>query len=87
MSATSQPSKVKNVKKNFTAEVVANYQCEVGKSQSIYWDAKTTGLGLEALMPGLVKAESLGMIQRNATHWQVLPFGRRFTNDLQALFL
>ncbi len=49
--------------------------------------AKTTGLGLEALMPGLVKAESLGMIQRNATHWQVLPFGRRFTNDLQALFL
>ena len=46
-----------------------------------------TGLGLESLMPGLFKAQSLGMIQCNSTHWQVLPFGRRFTNDLQTLFL
>ena len=52
MTTTSQPSKVKNVKKNFTAEVVANYQCEVGKSQSIYWDAKTTGLGFRVTSAG-----------------------------------
>jgi integrase len=45
-------SKVKDVKKNFTAEVIATYQCKAGKSQSIYWDAKTTGLGLRVTSAG-----------------------------------
>ena len=52
MTTTSQTSKTKKVKKNFTAEVVANYQCEAGKSQSIYWDAKTTGLGFRVTSAG-----------------------------------
>ena len=33
-------------KANFTAERVKDFQCEAGKKQSIYWDAKTPGLGL-----------------------------------------
>ena len=33
-------------KDNFTAERVAGYQCKRGRQQSIYWDAKTPGLGL-----------------------------------------
>lgn len=52
MTTNSQPGKTKKVKKNFTAEVVANYQCEAGKSQSIYWDAKTTGLGFRVTSAG-----------------------------------
>jgi integrase len=52
MTTTSQTSKSKKVKKNFTAEVVANFQCEVGKSYSIYMDAKTTGLGFRVTSAG-----------------------------------
>lgn len=33
-------------KENFTAARVNGYKCEPGKQQSIYWDAKTPGLGL-----------------------------------------
>ena len=42
----------KDIKKNFTAEIIATYQCKTGKSQSIYWDAKTTGLGLRVTSSG-----------------------------------
>lgn len=35
-------------KVNFTAERVANFQCEPQKSYSIVWDARTPGLGLRA---------------------------------------
>ena len=52
MTATSHIRKVKDVKKNFTAEVIATYQCKAGKSQTIYWDAKTTGLGLRVTSTG-----------------------------------
>ena len=52
MTTTSESSKSKDVKKNFTAEVIATYQCKAGKSQSIYWDAKTTGLGLRVTANG-----------------------------------
>jgi integrase len=31
---------------NFTGPLVAGYKCKKGKQQSIYWDAKTPGLGL-----------------------------------------
>ena len=52
MTAASQTTKVKDVKKKFTSEVIANYQCKTGKSQTIYWDAKTTGLGLRVTTTG-----------------------------------
>lgn len=39
-------------KQNFTSEVVANYQCQKGKNQTIYWDAKTRGLGLRVTSNG-----------------------------------
>ena len=37
---------------NFTADRVASYCCEPGKSQSIYWDGKTPGLGLRVTAKG-----------------------------------
>ncbi|WP_133126710.1 radical SAM family heme chaperone HemW [Legionella nagasakiensis] len=46
-----------------------------------------TGLSLDALYSKLMEAHSQGFIQLHETHWQVTPFGRRYTNDLQALFL
>lgn len=52
MTTYAYASEVKNVKKNFTAEVIAAYQCKAGKSQTIYWDAKTTGLGLRVTSNG-----------------------------------
>ncbi|WP_035552993.1 integrase family protein [Burkholderia sp. 9120] len=33
-------------KQNFTAARIDGFQCESGKQQSIYWDAKTPGFGL-----------------------------------------
>jgi hypothetical protein len=39
-------------KENFTAERVTGFTCKAGKSQSIYWDAKTPGLGLRATTGG-----------------------------------
>jgi len=39
-------------KENFTSERVAKYGCETGKQQSIYWDAKTPGLGLRVTDKG-----------------------------------
>ena len=46
-----------------------------------------TGLNSENLTLGLLKAEQKGLVTINSTHWQITPFGRRFTNDLQAIFL
>lgn len=39
-------------KENFTAERVAQFKAEAGKQQSIYWDAKTPGLGLRVTAAG-----------------------------------
>jgi Site-specific recombinase XerD len=39
-------------KKNFTGERVRDFACEPGKQQSIYWDAKTPGLGLRVTATG-----------------------------------
>lgn len=39
-------------KVNFTADRVANFQCEPGKQQSIFWDAKAPGLGLRVTAAG-----------------------------------
>jgi len=46
-----------------------------------------TGLNIELLLPKLQKAEALGLLIRDPSQWQITPLGRRFTNDLQALFL
>lgn len=46
-----------------------------------------TGLDISALLPGLTLAQSRGLIRLEAEYWQVTELGRRFTNDLQALFL
>jgi integrase len=39
-------------KQNFTAARIESFQCETGKQQSIYWDAKTPGFGLRVTAPG-----------------------------------
>ncbi len=46
-----------------------------------------TFLDIEQILPYLSKAQALGLIELNSEHWQVTPLGRRFTNDLQLLFL
>ena len=39
-------------KTNFTADRVASFACEPGKQQSIFWDAKTPGLGVRVTAAG-----------------------------------
>jgi integrase len=39
-------------RENFTAGLVAKKQCEPGKTQSIFWDGKTPGLGLRVTTGG-----------------------------------
>lgn len=46
-----------------------------------------TGLPFDALKPQLLEAQNKGLVTLTTTHWQITPFGRRYTNDLQALFL
>ncbi len=46
-----------------------------------------TGLPLELLLPTLKKAQLKKLVHLDNSHWQVTPLGRRYTNDLQALFL
>ena len=40
------------IRKNFTAERVAEFKCAPGKQQSIHWDGKTPGLGLRVTAAG-----------------------------------
>ncbi len=42
----------KEKKKNFTEGVVDRFKCEPGKQQSLYWDAKTPGLGVRVTQAG-----------------------------------
>lgn len=46
-----------------------------------------TGLDLSLLLPRLKEAEKKNLIHLTTTDWQVTSFGRRYTNNLQALFL
>ncbi|WP_439890831.1 tyrosine-type recombinase/integrase [Ralstonia sp. 25C] len=39
-------------KQNFTAARVGSFECEPGKSQTIFWDAKTPGFGLRVTAAG-----------------------------------
>ncbi len=49
--------------------------------------SETTGLAFTLLKPLLTKAANTGLITMDADSWQVTPLGRRYTNDLQAMFL
>lgn len=40
-------------RENFTAGRIAAYKCEPGKTQRIYWDGKTPGLGLRVTPAGI----------------------------------
>lgn len=46
-----------------------------------------TGLSFDTLFPLLHKAAEKGLIQLAEHHWQITRMGRRYTNDLQAIFL
>lgn len=46
-----------------------------------------TGLPIVKLKPLLIKAAELGLIIMKDSSWQVTPMGRRYTNNLQSLFL
>lgn len=47
----------------------------------------TTHLPLDLLLPKLKEAENKKLIRMTETHWQVTALGRRYTNNLQALYL
>lgn len=49
--------------------------------------SERTGLPFDHLHPLLAHAASKGLITLDDLFWQITPFGRRYTNDLQALFL
>lgn len=57
--------------------------------QAIAFDlfSQRTGLLIDHLMPLLKTAAAKGLIEIGPAAWQVTPLGRRFTNDLQAIFL
>ena len=46
-----------------------------------------TGLSFNACRPLFQKAETLGLLRCTPTSWHVTDMGRRYTNDLQELFL
>jgi oxygen-independent coproporphyrinogen-3 oxidase len=46
-----------------------------------------TGLSFTLLKPLLTKAADLGLIKMNESSWQITAMGRRYTNNLQAMFL
>lgn len=46
-----------------------------------------TGLSFDVLKPALIKAEAKGLLLMNEEYWQITALGRRYTNNLQALFL
>ena len=46
-----------------------------------------TALPVEVLEPGIAAALARGLLEATGTGWRPTPFGLRFLNDLQALFL
>lgn len=49
--------------------------------------SERTGLPLTKLMPKLEEAQAQNLILLNKLGWQITEFGRRYTNNLQELFL
>lgn len=46
-----------------------------------------TGLSFELLKPKLIKAEEIGLLHLADNFWKVTTLGRRYTNNLQSMFL
>lgn len=46
-----------------------------------------TGLNFVDVAPLFLQAEAKGLLMMDKSSWQVTPLGRRYTNDLQAMFL
>ena len=46
-----------------------------------------TGLSFDRLKPGLNEAQDKGLLTIGEIDWQITPFGRQYTNDLQGIFL
>lgn len=46
-----------------------------------------TGLRIDKILPLLRQAAQKGLVQLTNSAWKITPLGRKFTNDLQAIFL
>ncbi|MDP3560172.1 MAG: radical SAM family heme chaperone HemW [Legionellaceae bacterium] len=53
----------------------------------IAWFTQQTGLPVERIIPFWDIAQQKGFLERTAEHWQLTSLGRRYTNDVQAIFL
>lgn len=93
-----QPKEYLNPEKSFLAgiksisnnELIFEFMLNTTRlEQPIELDlfTKTTGIALNDLIPKLKIAENKNLISLTDTHWQVTALGRRYTNDLQTLFL
>jgi len=93
-----QPNKYLNTGKPFLAGIEAVIDAELlfefmlnttRLEQAIPLELFTarTGLELNLLVPKLKMAENKNLITRTKTHWQVTAWGRRYTNNLQTIFL
>jgi oxygen-independent coproporphyrinogen-3 oxidase len=49
--------------------------------------SQRTGLAIDSLLPKLKRAQAKNLITLSDKEWQITALGRRYTNDLQALFL
>ncbi|KTD38934.1 oxygen-independent coproporphyrinogen III oxidase [Legionella nautarum] len=49
--------------------------------------SERTGLSFAIIEPFLIKAAEAGLISKNDHFWQITTLGRRYTNNLQAMFL
>lgn len=93
-----QPKEYLNPEKSYLAGLTTVAQDELAfefmlnttrLEQAIPLDlfTQTTGLALSSIMDRLVLAKQKGLINLNEQSWQVTALGRRFTNDLQSLFM
>lgn len=93
-----QPADYLNPDKSFlaaidqvsNAELVFEFMLNTTRLQQAIPNAlftERTGLSFDNLAPGLRKAQTKGLLNINTHDWQITPFGRQYTNDLQAIFL
>ncbi len=93
-----QPNDYLNAQKHFLAaleqvsqdELIFEFMLNTTRLQQAIPNllfSERTGLHFDHLAPGLLKAQTKGLLTINDHHWQVTSFGRGYTNDLQALFL
>ncbi|MDI1352236.1 MAG: radical SAM family heme chaperone HemW [bacterium] len=93
-----QPKDYQNKEKSFLAgietisgeDLIFEFMLNTTRlEQPVAYDLflQTTGLDFSALLPKLKQAEAKKLISLSDKHWQITDFGRRYTNNLQALFL